>query len=142
MRRTTILAVLLATGLLASAAVAAVRFAHHPECHEPRCAWEADRAYALKHRPRFSMTRFELCIANRENGEPGATAASLVHWHAHNAYEGAFSWEPAKWKAGGGLRFARHAYEATPEQQVRVFRQNGRNGEWTLSNWPTIAACR
>jgi hypothetical protein len=84
---------------------------------------------------------FEACVANRENGEPGSLDPRLVNWHAHNAYEGAFSWEPSKWAAGGGLRFAAHAYEATEAQQVLVFRQNGRNGEWTASNWPTIPPC-
>ncbi len=87
------------------------------------------------------VTSFDLCVANRENGEPGATSFSTVNWKADNAYEGAFSWEPSKWAAGGGLRYAAHPYEATPMQQIAVFHQNGRNGEWTSSNWPTIPPC-
>lgn len=88
-----------------------------------------------------SISTFDLCVANRENGEPGATTFDTINWRADNAYEGAFSWEPAKWAAGGGLRYARHAYEASPSEQVAVFEQNGRNGEWTASNWPTIPPC-
>ena len=82
-----------------------------------------------------------LCVANRENGEPGATTYSTINWRADNDYEGAFSWEPSKWAAGGGLKYAQHAYDATPSEQVAVFEQNGRNGEWTASNWPTIPPC-
>lgn len=80
-------------------------------------------------------------MANRENGEPGSLDPKFVNWHANNNYEGAFSWEHSKWVAGGGLRYAYHPYDATEEQQVAVFEQNGRNGEWTLSNWPTIGPC-
>lgn len=91
---------------------------------------------------RQRISRFDLCVANRENGQPGATTFNTINWHADNNYEGAFSWEPSKWAAGGGRRFAKHAYNATPQQQVAVFEQNGRNGEWTASNWPTIPPCR
>jgi hypothetical protein len=118
-----------------------VRRHHRPGCRSSGCDRRVDRAWARRHPPPVLITRFDLCVANQENGEPGASSFSTVNWRADNDYEGAFSWEPAKWEAGGGLRYARHPYEASPQEQIAVFHQNGRNGEWTLGNWPTIARC-
>lgn len=114
---------------------------HRRGCASRRCDRAADRAFARRHRPKVTITRFDLCVANRENGEPGSTEYHFIDWHARNAYDGAFSWEQSKWEAGGGLRYAKHAYEAKPLQQVAVFHTNGRRGEWTPGNWPTIPPC-
>lgn len=117
----------------------------NPGCHTPACDHHVGvlwaKHYAKTHKPKTTITQFDLCVANRENGEPSATSFSSINWKANNNYEGAFSWEHSKWVAGGGLKYANHPYDATPQEQVAVFHQNGRNGEWTASNWPTIPPC-
>lgn len=149
MRRRVILAVLVAVGLAASPALAKHhRFAHHHECVRLVCALNADRAYARHHRPKFIVTAFDLCVANHEEGTGvvatlGNSRMGTVHWRTQQGvYGGGYSEEQSKWEAGGGLRYAPHAWEASALDQIRAFHQNGRNGEWTLSNWPTIAYCR
>lgn len=88
------------------------------------------------------VTLFDLCVANKETGEPGSLVRRYINEHAQgDPYSGAFQWEASKWKAGGGLRFASSPARATWLEQVRVFHRNGRNGEWTYGNWPTIAGC-
>lgn len=68
------------------------------------------------------ITRFDLCVANREKGEPGSLDPRLIHWHADaEGYEGAYSWLPSTWIAQGGGRFAAAAYEASPRQQSIIF---------------------
>lgn len=115
---------------------------HHAECFTTRCAHEADQRWWKKHKPKVIVTTFDLCVANQEEGNPGSTTMSTVRWDTQQGvYEGGYSEENSKWLAGRGGRFARHAYEATPLQQIETFHENGRKGEWTLSNWPTIARC-
>lgn len=99
--------------------------------------------WARHHRTaREAITTFDLCVANQEEGEPGATTISTVRWDTQaGIYGGGYSEEQSKWEAGGGLRYAAHAWEASARDQIAAFHQNGRNGEWTLSNWPTIARC-
>ena len=108
------------------------------------------RAWWLKKHPQARIATiigaFELCVANREVGEPGSLDTITPYDYKaggpggkpDSGYMGAFSWEQSKWEAGGGRG---RPYEASFPEQVRVFRQNGRNGEWTLGNWPTIAGC-
>jgi hypothetical protein len=67
------------------------------------------------------ITTFDLCVANRENGEPGSLRFSDVNWHAVNEYYGAYSFLHETWRAAGGERFAYNANEATPDEQSQVF---------------------
>lgn len=99
--------------------------AHHRGCHSVRCDRRIDIIWARHHKPpapTVTISKFDLCVANRENGEPGSTDYSLIDWHADNDYEGAYSEEHVKWEEGSrGLGFPVHAYDATPEQQTVVF---------------------
>jgi hypothetical protein len=68
-----------------------------------------------------SISTFDLCVANRENGEPGALTYSTIDWHAVNDYYGAFSFLHETWVAAGGLRYAFNANEASPWEQSAIF---------------------
>lgn len=85
------------------------------------------------------ITKFDLCVANRENGEPGSTSYNTINWHAVNEYYGAYSFLHSTWVSDGGLRFSYNANEATPEEQTIVF------NEWSRRDpgaWPnTIPPC-
>lgn len=82
---------------------------------------------------------YDLCVGNRENGEPGATTYNTIHWHVVNDYDGAYSFLPETWDAAGGQRYAARANEATPRQQTRIFEH------WSSIDpgaWPnTIPPC-
>ncbi len=83
------------------------------------------------------MRAVELCDANRESGEPGAYTRSTINWRMDNGgYEGAFSWLPSTWDRQRFPGFPMRAVDATPEQQVLVFRRYKNVGEW-----PTLAYC-
>lgn len=87
----------------------------------PTVRHHATRRVAARHRPVMTISLRDLCVANRENGEPGALTYDTVHWHAVNEYDGAYSFLPATWDEAGGRRFAARANEASPDQQSRVF---------------------
>ena len=93
--------------------------------------------HSAGHRRPFSA--FDLCVANRENGEPGSYSYSTVHWHAVNEYFGAYSFLHSTWVAAGGLRYAYNANEASPTEQSAVF------NHWSRVDpgaWPnTLPAC-
>jgi hypothetical protein len=102
----------------------------------------AHRAPQPRPRP-FRIGRFEACVANREQGEPGSTDLRYVNWRAQEGvYGGGYSMEPSKWRHGGGLLYAQHPWLASPSDQTRVFRRLGALGEWTPDNWPSITPCR
>jgi hypothetical protein len=108
----------------------------HHRCTTLRC----DRLWSRHHaRKPGVITTFDLCVANRENGEPGVDTYSTINWHAKNDYYGAYSFLHETWKAAGGLRFAPNANKATPEQQSIVF------NHWSSVDpgaWPnTIPPC-
>lgn len=52
-------------------------------------------------------------------------------------YEGMFQFLNSTWLADGGARYAQHAYDATPRQQLRVARVALRSGG--VSQWPQCA---
>ena len=113
--------------------IAAFVFAFAPTTHHLR-----PRVHHARYGP-VKITALDLCVANRENGEPGSYSYSTINWHADNEYEGAYSEEHAKWVSGGGLRYAAHAYEATPAQQSAVF---NRQIKTEPGAWPnTLPAC-
>lgn len=116
---------------------------HHTKgCTTHACDVRVGRAWAKKHQPHFKFGSFELCVANREQGEPGSTDFHYINWQARQGrYGGAYSMEQSKWEAGGGLHYASVPEEASPEEQTLVFRKLGKMGEWTASNWPTIPPC-
>lgn len=134
-----ILAALLSIAAVASPAPAHTphHFKHHPECRTLRCARHADRAWARRHRPNFIFGAFELCVANREAGEPGSTSFDTINWRYSGDYEGAYNWVNGTWLSMGGGRFAAHAYEATPEQQTLIFRAHANSRDWPQ----TVPAC-
>lgn len=111
----------------------------HRRCTTRRCG----RLWAEHHRPRFVYTAFELCVANRESGSTGSTSFGAIDWRygapgdPHKDYEGAFNWVNSTWLAMGGGRYAKHAYDATPEQQTRIFRAHANSRDWPL----TVPAC-
>lgn len=77
-------------------------------------------------------------MANRESGEPGSYSFSTIRWnYVGEGYEGAYNWVNSTWLAEGGGRYAKHANEATPEQQTRVFMAHENPGDWPL----TVPAC-
>jgi hypothetical protein len=67
------------------------------------------------------ISTFDLCVANRENGEPGALTYNTINWHVVNDYYGAYSFLHPTWVSAGGERFADNANEASPEQQSIIF---------------------
>jgi hypothetical protein len=83
--------------------------------------------------------RFDLCVANRENGEPGATTYGTVNWHAVNGYYGAYSFLHETWAVAGGLRYAYNANEASPSEQTAIFESYVRRDPGA---WPnTVPPC-
>lgn len=83
---------------------------------------------------------FALCVANREAGNPGSTSAASVDWTIRDSpYEGGFQWLHATWLAQGGGRYAQRAVEATPAEQIAVFRaaEPSDPGAWPQS----VPAC-
>lgn len=72
------------------------------------------------------------CIAAHESGG---------NWRdASGGYEGGLQFLNSTWLAAGGGRFARHAYDATPAQQVEIARSWLARTSW--SQWPnTSRAC-
>jgi hypothetical protein len=99
-----------------------------------------DRRKAATRRRVAVITRFDLCVANREKGEPGSLDPRLIRWHeVGGGYYGAYSWLASTWTAEGGGRFAPLASEATPQQQSIIF------DKWSRIDpgaWPnTIPPC-
>jgi len=91
----------------------------------------------VEHPP--AISRFDLCVANRENGEPGSTSYSSINWGAVNEYYGAYSFLHSTWVSMGGLRYAYNANEASPSQQSVVFNYGARTDPGA---WPaTIPPC-
>lgn len=120
-----------------STATAAAR-SHHPECRTARCRVAADRAWARHHPPRFRFTAFELCVANRESGEPGSISYNTIRWdYVGEGYEGAYNWVNSTWLAMGGGKYAQHANEASPKDQTLIFRAHANPHDWPL----TVPAC-
>ena len=62
-----------------------------------------------------------MCVANRENGEPGARSYSTINWFAVNEYYGAYSFLHGTWVSMGGERYAFNANEASPDGDLRVW---------------------
>lgn len=87
----------------------------------PTTSHHAIRHTRARHRPVMAISKRDLCVANRENGEPGALTYSTIHWHAVNEYDGAYSFLPATWDQAGGQRYAARADEASPGQQSAIF---------------------
>ena len=95
------------------------------------------RHYWRRTHPAFEYGSFELCVANRESGEPGSTRFDTINWHYDGEYEGAYNWTNSTWLAQGGGRYAAHAYEASPEDQTLVFRAHANAADWPN----TVPAC-
>lgn len=86
---------------------------------------------------RSQITPFDLCVANRESGQPGSYSYSTINWHYNGDYEGAYNWTNSTWLAEGGGRYARHAYDATPLEQTRIFNEHANSRDWPV----TVPAC-
>lgn len=85
------------------------------------------------------ITDFDLCVANRENGEPGSLSYRSINWFAVNEYYGAYSFMQNTWESAGGRRFAYHANEASPEDQSIIFNEYSARDPGA---WPnTIPPC-
>jgi hypothetical protein len=114
---------------------------HHPGCNTDACDRRIDRwlkHWEETHRPRFVFGAFELCVANRESGEPGSTSFGTIRWdYVGGGYEGAYNWVNSTWIAEGGGRYAAHANEASPEQQTLIFRAHANARDWPV----TVPAC-
>jgi hypothetical protein len=79
-----------------------------------------------------------MCVANRESGEPGSTSFATIDWrYDARGYEGAYNWVNSTWLAMGGGLYARHAYDASPEQQTLIFRAHANSHDWP----ETVPAC-
>lgn len=79
------------------------------------------RHAAHRRKPRTVISEYDLCVANRENGEPGALTYNTINWHAVNEYYGAYSFLHGTWVAAGGLRYTSNANEASPVDQSIIF---------------------
>ena|ERR1039458_1460876 len=89
--------------------------------------------------PLGGISRLDLCVGNRENGEPGSYSYSTINWHAVNEYHGAYSFLHSTWVSMGGLRYAYDADGATPAQQSAIFNYGVRTDPGA---WPnTLPAC-
>lgn len=94
--------------------------------------------WAKHHPPVFRFRPFELCVANRESGEPGSYSYSTIRWgYVGEGYEGAYNWVNSTWLAMGGGKYAQHANEASPRQQTLIFRAHANSHDWPL----TVPAC-
>lgn len=84
------------------------------------------------------MTAFEVCDANMESGAPeDPYDPSHIDWRMESGgYEGAFSWLRSTWQRQRFPGYPPRAVEATPKQQLLVFRRFKNVGEW-----PTMAKC-
>lgn len=127
------------------------RHQSHQRCRTAACKVRVGRRWARTHPERHRaregpsraadgvITRLDLCVGNRENGEPGAYTYNTINWHAVNEYRGAYSFLPSTWEAAGGQRYAPEANEASPVQQSIVF------NHWSQVDpgaWPnTLPAC-
>lgn len=110
---------------------------HRPGCWTARCDRWADREWAEHHRPAFHILPVEACEANYESGEPGSRDPRFINWRMENAgYEGGFSWLPSTWQAQRFPGYPSRAVDATPEQQVLVFRRYK-----NVAEWPPLANC-
>lgn len=68
-----------------------------------------------------------------------AACESGGNWHARGGmFEGGLQFLPSTWAAAGGHRYARHAYDATREQQIRVARAWLARTSWD-SQWPACS---
>jgi len=111
---------------------------HHPGCRTSACDRRIGRLWAIRHRPVFHFRPFELCVANRESGEPGSYSYSTIRWgYVGEGYEGAFNWVNSTWLAMGGGKYAEHANEASPREQTLIFRAHANRYDWPL----TVPAC-
>jgi len=114
---------------------------HHPGCSTSTCDARINKVWAENHRPKEvnNITTLDLCVANRENGEPGSTSYDTINWFAVNEYYGAYSFLHSTWAAAGGEKYSFNANEATPNQQSIVF------NHWSAVDpgaWPnTLPAC-
>jgi Transglycosylase-like domain len=117
---------------------------HHPGCNTKACDNRIDKLWWKLHHPkarisRSSITVLDLCVSNRENGEPGSLSYNTINWHAVNEYRGAYSFLHETWVAAGGLRYSYNANEASPEDQSIIFNEYWPNNE---SAWPnTLGPC-
>lgn len=71
-------------------------------------------------------------------------AALCVHehegsWYANtgNGFEGGMQFMNSTWRANGGLRYAAHAHQATPHEQLHVAYVLWRRAGW--SPWPNTS---
>ncbi len=113
---------------------------HNPGCQTARCDKRVGRRWWRQHHhtPAFHMTRFEICVANHESGAPeDPYNPAHINWRYRGDYEGAYNWVNSTWLAEGGGRYAQHAYDATPKQQVLIFRAHENPRDWPV----TVPAC-
>jgi hypothetical protein len=136
---------LIVASVLPVASTAEARLKHAPGCRSARCDLRVARIWGRHHHPAAreassTISRFDLCVANRENGEPGADTYSTVNWHAVNEYDGAYSFLQSTWEAAGGMRFASSANLATPLEQSVIFNSYSRvdPGAWPTTIPPCL----
>lgn len=98
-------------------------------------AWAHPRHhYRLPRPPHFLAW---LCIHRYE--APGAHS-----WHINtgNGFEGGLQFMWSTWARNGGLRFASHAYLATPLEQMWTAERAWRESGGSFAQWPNTArAC-
>lgn len=118
---------------------------HHPGCNTSSCDHRIDIIWAKRH-PQYAhiavisnITKFDLCVANNESGEPGSLSYSSINWHEEGGYEGAYQFLNSTWLAAGGGKYASGALEATPAQQTAIFNSYEPNDPGA---WPqTVPPC-
>src|ERR1019366_606721 len=118
---------------------------HHTGCNTKSCYKRVGIIWAKKHAPKKDqiITPFDLCVANHESGTGTVATPANSRFNtidrSYNAegYEGAYNWVNSTWLAMGGGKYAEHAYDASPEDQTRIF-----NAHANAQDWPeTVPAC-
>jgi len=112
---------------------------HHRGCRTSACDRHIDRVWAKKHRPKFRITPEELCVANHESGAGGPTTTpsnarfdTIVWSYDDRGYEGGFNWLHSTWTNMRPSGFATYAKDASPREQVLVFRAH----KYDAGQWP------
>lgn len=80
------------------------------------------------HRLPQGWLRAALCVHSHE----------ARNWHeTRGIFEGGMQFLNSTWLANGGGRYARHAYDATPHQQLDIAYRLWQRASW--NPWPTTA---
>ncbi len=71
--------------------------------------------------PVYVVTWPWIAIVDCESGDGSGSPPYTADWgYNDGVFEGGPNFAPSTWRDYGGLAYAAHAYDATPEQQIRI----------------------